>query len=426
MQAGLGKKLYSIVIPTRERHDVLAHALRTVLRQTRPNFEVVVMDNCSSPETKAVVDALASPHIRYVRAPERLSMDDNWELGLQHARGDYVTVLGDDDGLMPDAVEIAEHLHADWPDRIVTWKPLMWFWPTCIRESERNFCYAHFSSRVEVRPTRDVLRRVLGSKAFYSELPTIYFSFVPRALIEQIRARRGRYFGLINPDIHSGVVNALAVPDYVYSFRPLSACDISKHSTGMSSIYSDLDSTSLDLLKAEHGDKFDQRIDPRLSGAFIPEVIAADGYIRMKEREFPDDPELEFDIPSFLTFLCEIASRYSARHGEVQAAIRDMAMKNGLDPDQYVASPPRQGGDRRAFSYYAPSDRDLVQWQYCTNEKFVRTIDDFMLTVGQMSVPRSSLRVFDARPRPPVVQRRGPLSRAKSLVRTAMGQLHLV
>ena len=37
------------------------------------------------------------------------------ELALQHASGDYVTVLGDDDGALPDAIEIAEEIHKTWP-----------------------------------------------------------------------------------------------------------------------------------------------------------------------------------------------------------------------------------------------------------------------------------------------------------------------
>lgn len=429
MQAGSGKKLYSIVIPTRERHDVLEHALRTVLRQTRPNFEVVVMDNFSSPETKAVVDAAASPHVRYVRAPERLTMLDNWELGLQHARGDYVTVLGDDDGLMPDAVEIAEQFHAEHPGRIVTWKPLMWFWPNFFREPDRGLCYAHISARVEIRRTRDVLRRVFSSKTNYVELPTIYYSFVPRQVIEDLRARRGRYFDTINPDIYSGLINAVSVPDYVYSFRPLSVVGMSKHSTGMSCVYSELDSRSVDKVIEEYGAAWDPTVDERLAGAFIPEVKIADGYLKFKAQELADDPEIEFDIAALLQTVCRVASRYNARHGEVVAAIREMAVRNGLDPDQFVPLPPAAPREGHRFSYVTTNDSDLVQMSYHTNETYVRTIDDFVATAGRLCVPPAALRVFDVRPgaaAPRAVASRYPgLSRARRLIRSAMGQLHL-
>jgi len=75
--------LYSFVVPTRERPDVLKGTIGSILNQTRSNFEVVVMDNASSPATKDVVDSFQSPHIRYFRSDERLAMTDNWELALQ-------------------------------------------------------------------------------------------------------------------------------------------------------------------------------------------------------------------------------------------------------------------------------------------------------------------------------------------------------
>src|SRR5688572_22351536 len=100
----MAEKLYSIIMPTRERADVLHFAIRTVLKLTRSNYELIVMDNCGSPGTRQVVEAFDSPHIRYFRSPTRLSMADNWEEGLSHATGDYITFLGDDDGILPDAI----------------------------------------------------------------------------------------------------------------------------------------------------------------------------------------------------------------------------------------------------------------------------------------------------------------------------------
>jgi glycosyltransferase involved in cell wall biosynthesis len=65
------------------------------------------MDNFSTPETAEVVASFNDPRIKYYRATERLSMSDNWELGLSYATGEYIFVLGDDDALMPDGLEIA-------------------------------------------------------------------------------------------------------------------------------------------------------------------------------------------------------------------------------------------------------------------------------------------------------------------------------
>src|SRR5262245_30208092 len=92
---------FSVVIPTRERAGTLRHSLRTCLEQDFDDYEIVVCDNCSSTATRQVVDEADSPRVRYVRADRPLAMSANWELAVAAARGEYVTVLGDDDGLLP-------------------------------------------------------------------------------------------------------------------------------------------------------------------------------------------------------------------------------------------------------------------------------------------------------------------------------------
>ena len=92
---------FSVVIPTRERADTLRFALQTCLVQDYKDYEIVVCDNCSSAATKEVVDSFASPRIVYHRSPTPLSMGDNWNLAYRLTRGQYITYIGDDDGLMP-------------------------------------------------------------------------------------------------------------------------------------------------------------------------------------------------------------------------------------------------------------------------------------------------------------------------------------
>src|SRR4051794_27043114 len=95
---------FSVVIPTPERADTPPFALRTCLDQKFDDYEVIVSDNHSSPATRAVVDEVAHPKVRYVRTPEPMAMSANWEFAVSHARGEYVTVLGDDDALLPHAL----------------------------------------------------------------------------------------------------------------------------------------------------------------------------------------------------------------------------------------------------------------------------------------------------------------------------------
>jgi len=94
----------TVVIPTRERCATLPFALRTCIEQDYADLEILVSDNASRDDTAAVVATFHDPRIRYVNTGTRCSMTRNWEFALQRVTGDYVTFIGDDDGLLPGAV----------------------------------------------------------------------------------------------------------------------------------------------------------------------------------------------------------------------------------------------------------------------------------------------------------------------------------
>src|SRR5690348_1289323 len=126
----MGQPRFSVVVPTRDRADTLGPALRTCLDQDFADYEVVVCDNCSSPATREVVDRLASPKVRYHRAPGPLAMADNWNLAYSQVRGEYVLFLGDDDGLLPYALrELDAVLRRHGDPAAVRWDWAIYTWP---------------------------------------------------------------------------------------------------------------------------------------------------------------------------------------------------------------------------------------------------------------------------------------------------------
>jgi glycosyltransferase involved in cell wall biosynthesis len=381
------ERLYSIVMPTRERADVLHFAISTILKLTRPNYELIVMDNCGSPATREVVEAFAGAGIRYFRAPERLSMADNWEMGLEQARGDYVTFLGDDDGIMPDALEIAERFHDERPDRILSWLPFTWVWPDAVAEHHRNLAQMHFGRHVARFGSRDYLKDVLASRRDWTGLPTLYCSFVPRTILEQGRSAHGRYFLASLPDVFSGIANLLSTEEFFYSSRPLTCWGISRHSTGAGEYYQ----------AGTAGKRFDSErraagADPwhaRVSGAeLIVEVRIFDIYLKLKDRLFPDDDDLRIDMAALLRRVASSsAARLADRREEVRRAVDEMAVKNGLDPADFpVASAPERTLDRFGYDL-SPDEPQSIKYYHFTDPARIRTIADFVEAAFAMTVP---------------------------------------
>jgi len=390
---------YSFVIPTRDRHDVLGPAIQTILAQTRDNFELVVMDNYSTPETRQVVDSFASPRIRYVRAPERLSMLDNWEFALDHVKGDYVHYLGDDDGMFPDSVEIATHLHGQYPGLSLTWQSVHYFWPDCIIPSHRGLGQMRVGRVVEIRDSRWALGEAYSGRLHQADLPTIVFSFVPRSTIEQARKKYGRYFWFRAPDVSSAIVNAINSESYLYSYRSLGINGASKHSNGASHMYAHINDEAYKKWLADAKiASTDKPLDDRLDGGFITEVGIVDELFWLQNKFKSEIGDIPVEMRDFLKWIVQAAPRYFARFDEVVAAVETMAKRNGVDMRDIPIPAKVPLSEKQDFTYGTDDRTGTVSYSYYTNTNVVRTVADFAEEASRHCVPVSQLVMHDRRP----------------------------
>lgn len=90
---------FSVIIPTFNRAALLREALASVADQTFHDFEVIVVDDGSSDDTEWVVQRCGVP-VNFLRQENR-GPGAARNLGLQHARGDYIAFLDSDDQWFP-------------------------------------------------------------------------------------------------------------------------------------------------------------------------------------------------------------------------------------------------------------------------------------------------------------------------------------
>lgn len=102
--------LVSILFPTRNREEWLGRSIGSVLRQTHPDWELIVLDNSDRP-----VSVLDDPRIVYRHVPVA-PIADLYNEALALATGDLVCHFGDDDQLPPWALRTAVESigGADW------------------------------------------------------------------------------------------------------------------------------------------------------------------------------------------------------------------------------------------------------------------------------------------------------------------------
>jgi len=96
--------LVTVVITTFNRERYLPSAIRSVLNQTMPDFELLILDNSSSDGTEQVVKSFDDPRMRHIRHPP-ITIGAQRNLGLREARGEFVAFLDDDDEWLPAKLE---------------------------------------------------------------------------------------------------------------------------------------------------------------------------------------------------------------------------------------------------------------------------------------------------------------------------------
>jgi hypothetical protein len=293
---------FSIVIPTRNRARTLAFALRTCLLQEFEDFEVVVSDNDSPPATREVAESFGDRRIKYVRTPTALAMTDSLEFAVSHATGEFITLIGDDDGYLPHSLREMDRILRLVDARALRWDAVVYNWPDIApqRYARPNAlllplrllaCNYHFIQSHESRPR---IGAAAQYKIGYADLPMIFCSVIHREIFEKLRRQTGRYFKSRTPDVYAAFAVAHAAGTYHSLNAPLAIVGTSGQSTGIARHFvkgqSAID-TDFRTLNDQAGHALHAHV-PDLPP--IPSAVA-DAFLYFKEALSPDDAGLTLD-----------------------------------------------------------------------------------------------------------------------------------
>ncbi len=99
--------LVSIVMPTYNRAEIIANAIKSVQQQKHVNFELLVVDDGSTDNTKALINEISSrdPRIKYIEGSHQ-GVSAARNTGLRKSRGDYIFYLDSDNAWLPDHLQV--------------------------------------------------------------------------------------------------------------------------------------------------------------------------------------------------------------------------------------------------------------------------------------------------------------------------------
>lgn len=122
--------MINVIIPAYNCRATLGRTLSSLVAQTDPNFEVIVIDDCSTEDIKSIVDDYTNKlNIIYIRNEQNLGCGMSRQVGIDNATQKFITFLDSDDMFMPYTVETfnsiieanpdTEYLHSYFYEQIV-------------------------------------------------------------------------------------------------------------------------------------------------------------------------------------------------------------------------------------------------------------------------------------------------------------------
>ena len=102
--------MISIIIPVYNAQNYIADTIRSCLKQTYSDLEVIVINDCSTDESETIVNKLVNEdkRIQYYCNKENSGVIKSINYGISVSRGEYIIVLGNDDILREKHLEIGD------------------------------------------------------------------------------------------------------------------------------------------------------------------------------------------------------------------------------------------------------------------------------------------------------------------------------
>jgi glycosyltransferase involved in cell wall biosynthesis len=99
------KPLVSIIIATYNRNKTLGRAIESVLKQTHTNFEIIIVDDGSTDNTREVLLKYQDERIRIFHHEKNKGVTAAKNTGLNNIRGEWFSTLDSDNEIIPETID---------------------------------------------------------------------------------------------------------------------------------------------------------------------------------------------------------------------------------------------------------------------------------------------------------------------------------
>lgn len=99
------ENMVSIIMPSYNTASYIKESIQSVLNQTYTNWELIIVDDCSTDETEEVLATITDSRIKYFKNKENSGAAISRNKALREARGQWIAFLDSDDLWLPNKLE---------------------------------------------------------------------------------------------------------------------------------------------------------------------------------------------------------------------------------------------------------------------------------------------------------------------------------
>ena len=223
---------YSLLLPTFNKAKYLEQTIKSILATNYKNFELIISDDYSNDGTQELLARVKDKRVKILQPPTKLTQTKNYEFLLNQASGDWVTIIGDDDGILPLFFEKFDQLLEKYNDiQLIHTKPAIYYWEDVQDLYGPRVCdYQNFFNKPSIKDSKFSLLMALCGLKDRTKLPMIYTSgLVKMKLIKQIKSKsKNFFFHSVIPDYYSMIALLFETKKYLQVNEPLFWSGVSK------------------------------------------------------------------------------------------------------------------------------------------------------------------------------------------------------
>ena len=227
------RPLLSIAIATKNRVNYCINTIDTILKYKNQNFELIIQDNTDNRDLEDYVKKnYTDSRLKYRYTPPPFSSIDNFNAVLELCTGEYVCLLGDDDGIVENIFPVVEWAKANNVYSLCPKEFVHFIWPN---ESTNGKMVIPYSTHKlwENKPAQNIQDLVDDGIVMYMKfnMPKLYHGLVRRDLLERMKQKNGYYLGGLSPDIYACVALASLAKKHIVLDSPITIAGACPKST---------------------------------------------------------------------------------------------------------------------------------------------------------------------------------------------------